>query len=50
MVFEDGDPTAVSLGLKALADDRRADPRVGHQHRRDPLGERIELGARRRRT
>ncbi len=25
MVFEDGDPTAVSLGLKALADDRRAD-------------------------
>ena len=47
MVFQDRDPASVSVGLEAFADDRRAGGRVGRQELGDPLGERVELRARR---
>jgi hypothetical protein len=43
VVLEDRDPAPVPEWLQAFADDRRPDPRTGGQHRRDPLGERVEL-------
>lgn len=45
VVLQDRAPASVPERLEALTDDSRADGRVGGEHRRDALGERVEPGA-----
>ncbi len=47
VLLQDWCPALVSVGAQALPDHRGPDRRVVAQHRRDPVGEGMELGARR---